>query len=319
MIRVRSEQIPSYLLFGAERSGTTLLAFLLSGQPDTVCINDSFVFARMADAQAGPTPFNAIRGARPSTFGAVRAGGIRGGYAEARNRVLATTGALTASEEVRFFELLESQYRRQNDWYQFLTLYAEPLARARHRMSPGPHDRLELIADILRELALLVDPDISSPVIGEKTPSHTLLAPWLLQLLPGIKAILLVRDPITNVASIYKRHRPLKSALALYGRFVPFILWLASRPGVQTVSYRALLAQPVETMRSVVSFLGLDDFDPTLPMKPFGKERYTGYSVDPAREPDPDSVLDPVTRSKLRTRYQRIYDLIDVVESTDRV
>ena len=38
-----------FFVFGPERSGTTLLAFLLSGQPDTFVVNDSFVFDRFAE------------------------------------------------------------------------------------------------------------------------------------------------------------------------------------------------------------------------------------------------------------------------------
>lgn len=39
-------QHPSFFVFGPERSGTTLLTFLLSGQPGVFVLNDSCVFDR---------------------------------------------------------------------------------------------------------------------------------------------------------------------------------------------------------------------------------------------------------------------------------
>ena len=47
---------PSFFVFGPERSGTTLLTFLLSGQPGMFCMNDSFIFKCFVDSVMWATP-----------------------------------------------------------------------------------------------------------------------------------------------------------------------------------------------------------------------------------------------------------------------
>jgi hypothetical protein len=111
------------------------------------------------------------------------------------------------------------------------------------------------------------------------------------------------------------RHRPTARAIALYGRFAPSITTLARHPRVLTLSYRSLIDRPSETLGRAAEFLGLRDFDAAVPIRPFGKERYTGTTVNPDREVDPETLFDEATRSAIRRRYRRIYELLDRIQS----
>lgn len=315
---------PSFFVFGAGRSGTTLLAFLLSGQPGTLCLNDTLAYIRLGEAAVGDGPLAKIRlvaeGGRLSTARALRGGGVRAAYFDLLTRSLRRRlGAgvpVPAHVRARFAASLSRQYQHENEWYDFQTRYAEPLNRAWARLGGMPGaDTRQLVAPIFQEIAEIVRPGADLSNAGEKTPLHTLVAPWLLGLYPEARGVLLVRDPITNVASILKRHRPMARAIQMYGRFVPAILWLADHPRVHVTSYRTLLNRPRPTMEAVAEFLKLPDFDATVPVRPFGKAKYTGTEVDPGREPAAESVLTASTRDLLRRRHGDIYQLIARIEA----
>jgi hypothetical protein len=193
---------PSFFVFGAERSGTTLLAFMLSGQPSALCLNDTFVFARLADAVTGAGHLNravtSLYGLAPTSASTiVRGGGVRALYHDARARRLGrSTRAdtkLTADVIDRYLQSLAAQYRRKNDWYDFLTRYQEPLERASEAAKAmSSSTPVELVDLVLGQIAATVEPGRAIEVIGEKTPIHTLLAPWILDLFPEAHALLLV-------------------------------------------------------------------------------------------------------------------------------
>lgn len=292
---------------------------MLSGQPGTVCLNDTWVYVRLAEAECVHSRVALARtvvgGGRAKTLLAARHGRLRGAYFDVLSRSLrrrlAPGRQIGLSTRMRFLDLIADQYTHANEWYDFQTHYAEPLRRAVASLDSPRVDARELVAPILREIASVVAGHEPIRTLGEKTPLHTNLAPWLFSLYPDAKAVLLVRDPITNVASIHKRGVPLPKAIRLYDRFVPSILWLFHHPQVHSLAYRSLLQRPKDSMESAARFLHLPDFDPTIPVKPFGKEKYTGTQVDSGREPAPESVLDSATRDHLRRRNRAVYEVLE--------
>ena len=81
----------------------------------------------------------------------------------------------------------------------------------------------------LRHLSVHLNESPSVDTIaGEKTPAHTAYWKWILNdLYPQARGIVVVRHPVTNIASILKRSASLAEAKARYLRFNQAMLELA--------------------------------------------------------------------------------------------
>ena len=322
-----SPRDPKFFVFGAGRSGTTLLAFLLSGQPGLFCINDSFVFRAFVDSVLGLGPSEDKAWIRMSRMlrSVFLLPDIRGLQAakgrslrEVLNRMqedhflesfpLGTT--VHQAELERYLAILRHRYSRIKQYDDFLTEYLGPLETAAEELlisSPASIPEvfsLPLVA-IARKFRAETDGKF---LLGEKTPIHTVYGRWILALYPSARGILVSRHPLTNIASLNRRFPPLKRALSLYRRFSAALLELQRHERIKVARYEDLLARPQEVLSALVGWVGGQEFDSSLPMNAYVKRAYTGTSFDPGRDPDPDTLFDQATRQAIRTRFRRIFE-----------
>jgi hypothetical protein len=315
----RVDPIPAFLVFGAERSGTTLLCFLLSGQPDTFVVNDSFVFDQLVEWDllrhprgTGSDLARAVRlGATlaPDLLREIAAGrgGPRARYHAARARRFARLPAdhVLAPAEVEAWQgFLRRRYRHSLAFERasFLNDYAAALTPP-----IGPLRVDEMISATLAALARHYGTR-EGVAIGEKTPLHTLYADAILRLTPHARAILLVREPAANVGSMLRHYRDLPRAIAAYARYASAILTLKDDPRVLVLRHEDVATRTPEAIERALAFLDPRlRFDPACRVNAYTKEAYTGSAVDAARARAGDAVLTPADRDRIRRRFRKVY------------
>jgi hypothetical protein len=308
---------PAFFVFGPERSGTTLLTFLLSGQPDCFVLNDSFVFDRYVE-------WSMLRRA-PS-------GLSRPGWAARIARGLAPHLRLRSARDLRDWRrpYHEARARRALRCLPDETLTPECVRgyydtlRTRYRLSlaHGRESFLNAYADALPEPRALAARDLLSHTLealgrrfrtsavralGEKTPIHTLYARWILGLYPEAKAVLVVRRPVANVASILGRTGDFDRALATYGLYGRALLELADSDRVRVVRQEELVSDTPGTLEPLLRFLDPHlRFDPTCPVDSYTKLEYTGRAVDATRAAGAVDRLGPEQQRRVRRRFADI-------------
>jgi hypothetical protein len=318
---------PSFFVFGPGRSGTTLLAFLLSGQPGIFCLNDSFVFRSFLDSvmavsssSAKLTPRRVVR-TLPALLveltrgSAVKNRSFRELFYRAQERVLRRRypphHLLTTDERERFMETLIARYGRGSDFLRDYQDAARSAADSVHS-ARSVDVRTALSISIMRLTRSLTGADERVTIFGEKTPIHIMLSRWILDdLYPESRGILVVRHPVANIFSIAKRSSSLSEAKSWYLSFCGPTLELAEHPRIDIVRYEDLIGDPISTMERLVVALGGTQFDPSLPVAAYTKKQYTGTSVDPSRNPPPHELFTDMERAEIRRQFEPIYSAFD--------
>jgi hypothetical protein len=311
-------QHPSFFIFGPERSGTTLLTFLLSGQPDVFVLNDSFVFDRYVEwALLGDRTSSFSKAERtmrlmmalapsilPSFKGKTTS--LRQVYYGARARFALRFGPddlVSASDAVAFHRVLEARYLGGLDRGvpKFHNDYVEGI--------PQPGDDVtirDLLSSTVDSISRLFD-DSHQTVLGEKTPIHTPYAEWISRLYPSSKRILMVRDPVANVASIHRRIGNFKRAVRAYDLFAECLLSLSSQQDVLVVTHEDLTSSTSSTLAQILSFLDPRlTLDETCPVNAYTKRDYTGGAVDKSRVTMAQDSLSTSQVDLVAARYRRI-------------
>jgi hypothetical protein len=318
---------PSFFVFGPERSGTTLLAFLLSGQPGIFCLNDSFVFRTFLDSVMAVSPSSARLAPRRvvRTLPALLVELTRGTATKnrsfrelvyrAQERVLRRRypphHVLSTEERDRFMRALIARYGRGSE---FLRDYQDAARSVADSVtSAGSIDLRTVFAISLDRLTrVLTGAEERVTILGEKTPIHTMLSRWILDdLYPESRGCLVVRHPVSNIFSIAKRSPSLSEAKSLYLSFCGPLLELAEHPRVEIVKFEDLVEDTLSTMERIVVALGGAQFDPSLPVAAYTKNQYTGDRVDASRNPSPDELFTDRERAEIRRQFEPIYSAFD--------
>ena len=288
-------QHPSFFILGPERSGTTLLTFLLSGQPDVFVLNDSFVFDRYVEwvlvGERDVRLFKAKRvsravaglasSVRPSFPGDLRS--MRQVYYAARARYalrFVPDQVITPDEARGYYRVLRERYLGSltRNRASFLNDYVEGILEPNYEGTI--RDLLSRTINSISGLFL----DAPRPLVGEKTPIHTPYAEWINRLYPTAKQILMVRDPVANVASMYRRLGDFKRAVHTYDMYAESLLALGRRDDVLVVTHEDLTSSTSSTLSKIITFLDPSlTFDETCPMNAYIKSEYTGRTVDSSR------------------------------------
>ncbi|MFA7523276.1 MAG: sulfotransferase [Halothiobacillaceae bacterium] len=108
-------------------------------------------------------------------------------------------------------------------------------------------------------------------VILEKTPKHVHSISKIRKVLPESKITLLVRNPLDNVASLYKRFGNLDACIRRWMADNRAILRHLGLEGVKLVYYEGLVSGPRSTLKEIVDFVGLE-WEESIPAP--GKTRY---------------------------------------------
>lgn len=315
---------PPFFIFGPERSGTTLLAFLLSGQPGLFCINDSFIFKSFIDSVSWSAPgpnnrsvSNLLRILADLVPGLLEEGRPEGWslhelvYRAQVRRVrnnYPPSYRLSSGEVVKYLDFLAHRYEAGGP-DGFLHEYRQTIPSLSTAMRSGnPIPLQSLFSETLKRLSSQFNEAQSEDtIVGEKTPAHTVYWKWILDsLYPQSQGVVVVRHPITNIASILRRTSSLSAAKARYQSFSRAIVDLASHPRVTVIKYEELVGSPSSTIGHVVKAIGGRGFDPSLRLASYAKGAYTGDRIDPSRNPRPDDLFTADERMRIRRRFNRI-------------
>lgn len=290
----RGAPAPDFFIFGAERSGTTLLSALLSAHPDVHVVNDSGLFRALNDVGPRTVVADVERIAariHPTA---------RTLYQRQRCHLMAPDAPLPARTPFAVIDRLNRRYRCRVE-------LGHPTLVPRQVMEP-----LHGIAPTTRFLvaalwySLLQSEGVQADVVGEKTPSHLHLAHWLRHAYPEAKAIALVRHPITNVAAILRRAyaRNLEHALAIYLSYHD-PRYDAIYDNALLVRYEDLIARPHEQLARIFAFLEVDSS--TVVDRPASGSRshYVGDRIDPERDRRLLAAVDQASASHIRARCRR--------------
>jgi hypothetical protein len=154
--------------------------------------------------------------------------------------------------------------------------------------------------DTVRELlntvfgALVPVEQRQKALIGEKTPIHSHMQGWLRESYPGARVVVLVRNPITNVAAIFKRRpdvgvdRAIDVYLSYYG---VSLAELFSNADVVTVRYEDVVHAPKDTVARVHEWLGVEINPMPDTFHYYSKQAYIGQRIEPSRDNDLRAVL----------------------------
>ena len=313
-----SLQHPRFFIFGPERSGTTLLTFLLSGQPNLFVLNDSFVFDRYVEwALMGGSHGEVSKAGRLARLIIGLAPNIRLKsaqdlrywrrlYYSARARKasqLEPDRVLSPTEINGYLQTLKARYLASlvDERSSFLNDYVKGLAQPEGALSL----RNVISAAINSVSALFTDSE--GLILGEKTPIHTPYSEWIMDLYPDAKAILMVRDPVANVASIMKRYGDFQQSIDSYHIYADTLLTLADSARVLTIRHEDVIESTATTIQSILRFLGPDlRFDPSCPVHSYTKTEYTGRAIDASRVGTTPNTLTVNQERKIRARFSEI-------------
>ena len=277
-------------------------------------MNDSFVYDRFAEwALLGGGERSrggrAIRLASRLGPGLLRgSGGLRDRYYAARERALDRFPADTPLSVADVAELRQQLRRR----------YELSLREGRDNFLNDYVGALDEEADATTLAAFFASTLTAlarrygggeARVVGEKTPLHTLYADWLLRFQPKARAVLLVRDPVANVASMQRRYGDLERVLRVYDAYARRFLELKTHPRVLVVRQEDLTADTPAAVEGILRFLDPTlGFDATCRVNAYTKDAYTGRQVDAARSGAAREELSPRDRDRIERRFRAVYD-----------
>ncbi len=172
---------------------------------------------------------------------------------------------------------------------------------------PMPYANLpDLFTNTLGSISRLF---VTSPiqVFGEKSPLHTPYADWIRNLYPNAKTILVVRRPVANVASIYRRYGDFKRVCRAYDMYAAKLMEMSQEPNVLVVRHEDVTQATSSTLRRVLGFLDASlRLDESCPINAYTKTAYTGKEIDQNRDGTTASTLKEHQVELVKGRFHRV-------------
>lgn len=163
--------------------------------------------------------------------------------------------------------------------------------------------------------------DGEHPMWGWKDPQTTLTYPFWHALLPDLRAVISVRNPLDVAASIMlhdEGHSSTRKALALWQHYTETAL-RETAPGARIiVHYEDLLARPRESLARVLAFLGLPPVAPGSPVDDALRDfadttlRHHGHTPD-------DVMTSPEVYTATRLLYAALRSAPDAPDAPEAV
>lgn len=117
---------------------------------------------------------------------------------------------------------------------------------------------LDPLRERARQLLVMLAADAPRDQAGWKDPRATLALPFWRRLVPGLRIVACVRDPLEVARSLQARnHVSLRYALTLWQAYNAALLDLAADEGVIVTHYDAWLADPATELSRVANAVGL--------------------------------------------------------------
>lgn len=313
---------PAFFIFGVERSGTTILSFLLGSQPGVFVLNDSFIYDHFIKMRFSRGRKGLVRVYRrlQKRFRFIRSL-VRGIHKEAiLLRSIADYGPntqLPPEQAAAFHDFLKERYTTHHSeisgrdpGISWIAEYAGHLNSDELVDKAGQITLRQLFDGTYQQLARPYA-DTADQVFGEKSPVHTFFHDWIMRLYPDAPAHLLVRNPITNIASLYKRNdRNLDLAINIFKKYIPALVRLSRDPRCVVYKYEDLLASPKTVMADIMKRVAPDcTFDETLPLRPYIKADYVGGAIDKSRDEALWAILTEAQQSRVIDECRIIFEL----------
>lgn len=108
----------------------------------------------------------------------------------------------------------------------------------------------------------------------EKTPRHIYTVPVLKKLIPHARFILIVRNPLDTVASLFKRYGSLDSSINRWLLDNKQVLQHSRLPNTRVVYYEELTENPESILRNITQFMGLEWSDQILTSSSTAYQRF---------------------------------------------
>lgn len=298
---------PDFFIVGTPRSGTTLLAAILSSHEGVYVVNDSFVFETFANQRfmelGGLHRLEYKIARRISTFiklaGMLSLDRVQGIIASILERQASLQRSLCSRlprrdspvslEQAR--SLLCGLLRRYSlpfddsevgSWIhayldRFGTGGLAAVARGEHLCCS------HFLGQMVESLA--PRPRSEYVALGEKTPVQTRLKPWMASLYPEAKFVYLVRNPFSSISALKVRRGNISDATSGYLELFDSsggLKWL--EPSDFVVRYEDVIYQPERTLPTLYDYLGIavSDTVPSLDYKI--KASYVGGQIDLDRD-----------------------------------
>lgn len=306
-----------FFVFGPQKCGSSLLTTLLEQHPqvgiatDSVVINifiDWFTLFKARDInhhprQDDPGKYFTATGLRVDLFNA------QAGYDEVKWFLSRLYERYLSTSVGRLEKLLKVQGSSAD--LEFLR--AEELLPYEHGLRLDPVPVLELaragcrwtdvFTAIIRQLAHTTEGAVPT-IYGEKTPGHMRFVENLDLCYPDSPFIFVVRHPIANIASYYKRNNAglyiakkgdVHQAIRTYQHFMdPFIKFYRDhRERVLVLRFEDLVADTQAGMDRVFDHLGVDRMPIPARFASGRKGAYVGNTVDQDRAAGAYAVLSP--------------------------
>ncbi|ALP52646.1 hypothetical protein Tel_05510 [Candidatus Tenderia electrophaga] len=312
-----------FFIFGPQKSGSSLLTTLLEQHPavgiatDTVIFNQFFLWLTQhkgVDQQFHPrqdAPEKYVDGTalRKDLFR------LPCGYNELKWYLSDLYQRYFTTSTERLKMLLEIQGQTADTEF----LRAEELMPYEHGLHLDPLPLLDMAREgclwtdvmyaIIRQLAHN-KPQDDTAVYGEKTPGHMHFAEHLRASFPDGQFIFIIRDPIANVASLYKRNNAgyligqtnnINRAIAIYKDSIdPFIeFYRHNREQVLVLRFEDLIKDTQASMGRVFKHLGVEPITIQQQFSSGSKGAYVGNKVDKDRASGAYAMLSEADRHQV--------------------
>ena len=120
-----------------------------------------------------------------------------------------------------------------------------------------PFNSLSCAKNIINEWDFFAT-SIDCSVVVEKTPKHILTTRSIFRLIPDAKLLITIRNPLDNIASLYKRFRHLNACTDRWIADNQAALRLSDNSNVMIVQYEKLTEEPGVSLRLAAKFLGIE-------------------------------------------------------------
>lgn len=308
---------PNFFIFGKHRSGTTMLSAMLSSHPHIYVANDSVIFQMFALSifdRHNPLVSKVIHANR--SLLAKFSSQIRTDLYRIPFEGLPKADAnLTKYEKEQFIARLLRRYRHKDDdtsldEVSWLSTYENAITR---RDLNAFYNEMYSVRQVLTSVFEIIANEQlkNAQVFGEKSPTHSYLAPWLREIYPEAKFITLIRNPVTNVASMFSRYNSVDKHLLVRAvdRYMSYhhekldILYDPNESFV--LRYEDIIADTDGKLAEIYRVLEIPN-DKIYTDLASNRPNYTGSKVDSNRADKSRNVLDKVEVGYIKQRCRRI-------------
>lgn len=316
---------PNMFIFGSERGGTTLLSALLTSNDNVFVLNDSFLYETFIKSYHRSFNDNIYRKFFLNTKKIIKKNYyIYKIFKKTYNKVkllnknssfyliddLPSGNIVIEKEELKYFlEKLNNRYTNSLHWEdnnEWLSEYSKILKETNVVEKLKNRTLKEVFGEIYE--TLIPNDQKSCIYFGEKTPSHLYYSKWIKNLYPDSKIIVLIRNPITNISSLYKRmDKNLDLAIHKYLSFHKDSFdFLYNDDKHLVIRYEDLIYDTDKTLINIFKYLDIEESKKNSDFKYYIKADYVGNKIDPQRDIKSYNYLTKHQRDKIKNDCRKI-------------